>query len=176
MTSVYEIIQDAVIVEKGKGIVKNTTVNFFSSLRTTVTENKFTSREAWEEYLKPDEDRWMEDNFGSDPDAKHKGGKVRAGTWKYRSYMPNPYTSAKSVLGSCLDKGIDVTGRGKSELQGMLTGKDGKDTESTATVSSNLDKFKKSWLKCGTYYSSMTSEERQKAYEFIGNNTIVNIS
>jgi hypothetical protein len=73
------------------------------------------------------------------------------------------------VLGSCLEKGIDVKGKGKSELQDILTGK--KDTEGTTTVTNtNLDKFKKSWLKSKSYYYSMDSSEKDEASNFIQNN------
>lgn len=171
--SIYEIIQDAVIVEKGKGLVKTTTDNFFASLRNTITEGKYATRETWEDYLRVDEDRWMEDNFGDEPDAKHKSGAKRKDTWKY-SLLPKPYQSAKSVLSRALERGFDVDGKGKTELENMIQGKiPVEGNESTNITSSNLDKFKKSWLKCGTYYKNMTIEERDQASAFARENGVI---
>ena len=170
MSTVYELINDAVLVEKGKDIVSNTTNNFFANLRSTITQNNFTHREYWETYLKIDEDKWMEDYHGSDPEAKHTGGKIRAGTWKYRTYLPNPYTSAKSILGTCLDKGISVEGKTKKELQDAINGKVPGSTE--LAPDSNVNKFERSWRKCQRYYESATTEEKFKMNEYLFHNPI----
>ena len=170
MSTVYELINDAVLVEKGKDIVSNTTNNFFANLRSTVTQNNYTEREYWEAYLKIDEDKWMEDYHGSDPDAKHPGGKIRAGTWKYRTYLPNPYTSAKSIIGTCLDKGISVEGKTKKELQDAINGKVPGSTE--LAPDSNVNKFERSWRKCKRYFDSATLEEQKRIHTFMFDNEI----
>jgi len=170
MSTVYELINDAVLVEKGKDIVSNTTNNFFANLRSTVTQNNYTHREEWEAYLKIDEDKWMEDYHGSDPEAKHTGGKIRAGTWKYRTYLPNPYTSAKSILGTCLDKGISVEDKTKKELQDTINGKVPGSTE--LAPDSNVEKFKRSWKKCVRYYESTTEGEKYVINNFMFDNKI----
>ena len=61
------------------------------------------------------EDEFMQVNYGNDPDAKHTKGK-RKGQWKYRTYLPAAYSSAKSELAKALGAGIDVTDKGKTEL------------------------------------------------------------
>ncbi len=38
----------------------------------------------------------------------------------YGKYLPNAYQSAKSVLVKAKSKGIDITGKGKTELQTSL--------------------------------------------------------
>jgi len=170
MSTVYELINDALLVEKGKDIVQNTSSNFFASLRGTVTQNNYTNREDWEAYLSIDEDKWMEDQYGSDPDAKHKGGAIRKGTWKYRTYLPNPYSSAKSILGTCLDKGISVEGRTKKELQDAINGKVPGSTE--LAPDSNVNKFERSWRKCKRYYESLTEGEKYVINNFMHDNRI----
>ena len=171
MSTVYEILDDSLIIERSKGLIKSTTDNFFSNLRNTITEGMYESREEWENFLKPDEDRWMEDKFGDDPDAKHKSGAKRKDTWKY-SLLPKPYQSAKSVLSRALEKGIDVKGKGKTELENMIQGKiPVEGSETTAVVSSNVDKFKKSWLKCRTYHYNMSISEREEANNFMSSNS-----
>lgn len=166
MSTVYEILDDSLIIERSKGLIKSTTDNFFSNLRNTITEGKYASREEWEDFLKGDEDRWMEDKFGDDPDAKHKSGAKRKDTWKY-SLLPKPYQSAKSVLSRALERGIDVTGKGKTELENMIQGKiPVEDGETTIAVSSNVDKFKKSWLRCCVYWKSMSRGEQESITAF----------
>ena len=63
MSTVYEILDDGLIIEESKGLIKSTTDNFFANLRSTITENNFVTRTTWEDYLRVDEDRWMEDKF-----------------------------------------------------------------------------------------------------------------
>lgn len=166
MSTVYEILDDGLIIEKSKGLIKSTQDNFFANLRSTITENSFVTRGDWENYLRYDEDRWMEDKFGGDPSAKHTHGAKRAGTWKY-SLLPKPYQSAKSVLSRALEKGIDVKDKGKTELENMIQGKVPVDDDSsTGTKNSNLHKFKVVWLKAKSYVNNMTHEEKASAFSF----------
>lgn len=65
--------------------------------------------------IKEFEDEWMTANFASDPNAKTKGGK-----WKYRTYLPKAYSSAKSVVSSALKLNIDIRDKGKTELQNKI--------------------------------------------------------
>lgn len=66
------------------------------------------------------ETEFMEINYGSDPDAKHVSGK-RNGQWKFRSYLPNSYSSSKTELVKGLEAGIDPAGLGKSDLNKQRT-------------------------------------------------------
>jgi hypothetical protein len=160
MSIVYEAINDAVLAEQGYGIVKNSEEQCYNKLRSIQEQNKFVYGSSFLEVLKEDEDRWMEDNFGEDPKAKHSGKGKRSG-WKYRTYMPGKYWNARTVIANAIDKHIDVTGKGKSQLQNEVSGKTPKDDSSTETTSSNMDKFKKSIIKANTYYRSMTPEEKE---------------
>lgn len=58
---------------------------------------------------------FMEVNYGGDPEAKHTSGK-RAGEWKFRTFLPNSYSSSKSELVKGLQAGIDPAGLGKTAL------------------------------------------------------------
>jgi hypothetical protein len=49
----------------------------------------------------------------------------------------------------------------------------GKVDSSTETVSSNLDKFKKSIIKSNTYFSSLSGEEIGEAINFFSDNCII---
>lgn len=81
------------------------------------------------------EDEFMECNYNDQPKAKHTTGK-RKGEWKYRTYLPKSYSSAKSSLRKALEAGIDPTGQGKSAVE--------KATKKTAvTAMSPEDKAKR---------------------------------
>ena len=93
------------------------------------------------------ESDWMGDKFGDVPDARKwevSNGKITkfvngekglhsakdkgfhptgAYKWKFRSYLPGPYTSAKSVIKKALEQGVDVTGLGKSEITALTKAK-----------------------------------------------------
>ena len=107
----------------------------------------------WIAVLRIDEYNWMNDKFGDEPDSRkwevEKNGKTRMvngqkgidsafnkgwaltgnSEFKYRSYLPNPYTSAKTVVKKALEHGIDVTGLGKSELTKLTKEEASKTTE-----------------------------------------------
>jgi len=169
MSIVYEAIQDALLSEQGGAIVKNSEEQCYNKLRSIQEQNNYPSSVYYLDSLKEDEDRWMEDNFGEDPKAKHSGKGKRLG-WKYRTYMPGKYWNARTLIANAIDKGINVTGKGKSSLQREVSGKDSKDDSSTETTSSNLNKFKKSVLKLRSYYDSMTVEEAIEAVQFLNDN------
>jgi len=158
MSVIYEAINDYLLSTQGGAIVKDAERRGYQALRSVQEQNKFTNSADYEAELKPDEDRWMEEKYGDDPKARHPGTGKRHG-WKYRTYMPK-YWQARTQICRAIDKGIDITGMGKSELQDILSGK--KDVgSSTETTSSNMDKFKKSIIKANTYYLSMTPEEKE---------------
>lgn len=76
--------------------------------------------ERFADLCRDDEDRFLEINYGSDPNAKHVGGK-RDGQWKYRTLLPQAYNTAKTSLTKALDAGIDPAGVGKTELDKLRT-------------------------------------------------------
>jgi len=81
------------------------------------------------------EDEFMQINYASDAKARHVGGK-KAGQWKYRSYLPQSYNSAKSALHKALEAGIDPTGLGKTAL-------DKKRSEKTSTPRSAEERIER---------------------------------
>ena len=163
MSTIYEAINDYMLSTQGGAIVKDAERRGYQALRSVQEQNKFSRSEDYEDALRPDEDRWMEENYGTDPKAKHPGTGKRSG-WKYRTYMPK-YWNARTQICRAIDKGINITGMGKSELQDILSGK--KDVgSSTETISTNLDKFKKGIVKLNSYYLSMGNEDREEARDF----------
>lgn len=62
------------------------------------------------------EAEFMTVNYGDVPEAVHQRG-ARKGAWKYRSYLPRSYSTAKSALKKGLEAGQDVTDIGKTELE-----------------------------------------------------------
>ena len=168
MSTVYEAINDAILAEQGHGIVKNSEEQCYNKLRSIQEQNNYPNSSYYLDYLLTDENRWMYDNFGDDPKAKHSGRGKRSG-WKYRTYMPGKYWNARTVIANAIDKGIDVTGKGKSQLQNEVSGKVPSDS-STETTSTNLDKFKKGIIKLNSYYLSMDSTDKNEAIDFFQKN------
>ena len=164
MSTVYEAIQDCVLSEEGGAIVKDAEGRAYNALRSIQEQNRFILSTEYEAVLRPDEDRWMEERFSSTPEAKHSGKGKRHG-WKYRTYMPKKYWNARTLICRAIDKGVDITGMGKSELQNVLSGKKDSDS-STETTSTNLDKFKKGIIKLNSYYLSMDIEDKVEARDF----------
>jgi hypothetical protein len=81
------------------------------------------------------EDDFMETNYAGDPNAKHDKGK-RAGEWKYRSYLPGAYSTAKTELSKALQVGVDPKGLGKTEIAKQRKAK-------TTTPSTPIDRVNK---------------------------------
>jgi hypothetical protein len=171
MSTVYEAINDCVLSEEGGAIVKDAEGRAYNALRSIQEQNRFILSTEYEVALRPDEDRWMEERFSSTPEAKHSGKGKRHG-WKYRTYMPKKYWNARTLICRAIDKGLDITGMGKSELQNVLSGKKDSDS-STETTSTNLDKFKKSVIKINTYFSSLPIGDRGEAINFFSDNCIL---
>jgi len=103
-------------------------------------------KSAWESFLLPSESEYMQ-RFHNIEDAKKKS----TGDWKFRTYLPKAYTSAKSVLGTALDLGIPIIDAngivvGKSALQAAIKeAKDGDKEEKSIPekVEAMLDSVRK---------------------------------
>lgn len=125
--NIVNVISNAATLEASKEVTKEASEGMFNGLIATVELDNTCSPEVqrvtWESTLRHGEDKWLEDNFSEMPEAKHKKGK-REGQWKYRTLLPNPYTSAKSVIGNAIEKGISVVGKGKSAIQKEINGRD----------------------------------------------------
>jgi len=103
------------------------------------------------------EDVWLEDKFGSDPDAKwwgiykkdgtvgrvngqkglnsaHSKGLTLTGSseWKYNKLLPTKYTTATCIIAGAMRKGIPLAGAGKSALSDAI--KAAKAEENNAVV------------------------------------------
>ena len=76
--------------------------------------------ETFQRECREGEDEFMEVNYGNDVDAKHTAGK-RNGQWKYRTYLPKGYNTAKLELGKALEAGTPVTGLGKTAISKART-------------------------------------------------------
>ena len=67
------------------------------------------------ELARTQEHNYMLDNFNDEPNAKHKSG-----YWKFRTYLPQSYTSSKSVVVTALELGLDITNLGKTAIQKLI--------------------------------------------------------
>ena len=124
--------------------------------------------DTWLDSLKPDEDQYMEDNFGSEPLAKKKDG-----SWKYRAFkdaggsqvftLPPEYVSAKSVVKSCILNGIDVhLDMGKTEAQKKI-----REKRKAADPATAFDKVMKYIKSAGSNWDILTAEQKQFVHEEI---------
>lgn len=102
----YEsIVQFAISEESSK--------QAYNSLALSLIQAGVKNKEESLAYLKEGEDRYMEEFCSDVPEAKKKGG-----GWKYRSYLPGAYSSAKSVLSNALEAGVSLT-----DEEGKVKGK-----------------------------------------------------
>lgn len=118
LETTIRILDQARDAESGKEIAKQAGEDMYALLRDSTSSygSGKDQRELWEAGLRIGEDTWCENNFYDVPEAKHTRGKL-AGTWKYRTILPGPYTSAKSVLGTAIERGTAIETKGKSALQ-----------------------------------------------------------
>lgn len=94
----------------------------YSDLRDVAVDAQASSDEPADRVIRFEHDaregetEFMTVNYGNNADAVHTRGK-RKGEWKYRSYLPRSYSTAKSALKKGLEAGQDVAGVGKTELE-----------------------------------------------------------
>lgn len=99
------------------------------------------------------ETEFMELNYSQDDKAMHRKGS-RAGQWKYRTYLPKGYSSAKSGLRKALGEGINPAGKGKTELE-----KERKALAPKKAVDSQ-DAAAKNWAEFLAHYDKLPDEVR----------------
>lgn len=109
MSGVYEsIVQYDIAKESGN--------QAYGKLASEAVANDVFTKEHWQEYCRAGEDLYMESYHKDNPDAKKKDG-----SWKYRSYLPAAYNTAKSVIGNALEHNIPLSSggemKGKSALE-----------------------------------------------------------
>lgn len=115
----------------------------------------FSDRESYENDLKVFEDEYMEQEFGDEPAAKKKNGE-----WKYRTYLPQAYTSAKAVICTAFDLGVDMfdedgDGLGKSAIQKATK-------EAKASTDSKSDQEKASIQANNLYHALRKLDEHER--------------
>jgi hypothetical protein len=126
-------------------IAHESTEGAYNTLVYAAVEADCYSKDTWILYTQPAEDEYMT-RFHNEPESRKKDG-----TWKYRTYLPSAYSSAKSVIGSALDLNLPLIGEngkpmGKSALQNAIkSAKDGTTGEKTRLDKVNimLDSIKK---------------------------------
>jgi hypothetical protein len=126
-------------------IAHESTEGAYNTLVYAAVEADCYSKDTWILYTQPAEDEYMT-RFHNEPESRKKDG-----TWKYRTYLPSAYSSAKSVIGSALDLNLPLIGEngkpmGKSALQNAIkSGKEGTTEEKTRVDKVNimLDSIKK---------------------------------
>ena len=117
-------------------VSKESDAQAYNSLGQTVASHSIIDRYILNSFCRVGETDFME-KFHHNTD----GARKKDGSWKFRTYLPAAYSSAKSVLGSALDAGIPILDsegkvKGKSALQKSI--KTHKDT--TTEEKSNVDK------------------------------------
>jgi len=140
-------------------IAHESTEGAYNTLVYAAVEADCYSKDTWILYTQPAEDEYMT-RFHNEPESRKKDG-----TWKYRTYLPAAYSSAKSVIGSALDLNLPLLGEngkpvGKSALQSSIKGaKDGTTEEKSRVDKVNimLDSIKKlaQWADSGERLSIM---------------------
>ncbi len=78
-------------------------------------------RMIFEDVMLVGEVGYMEKYHGKTKEAKFAGGSKK-GEWKFRSYLPGAYRTAKSVAANCLEEGVSMVGSneetvGKSDCE-----------------------------------------------------------
>lgn len=107
--SVYESIVQYDVANESSG-------QAYGKLLQSAVSNLCSSKEEFYNLCADAENHYMQDFHADNPDAKKKSGE-----WKFRTYLPRAYTTAKSVVGNALEHGIplQVEGEdvGKSALE-----------------------------------------------------------
>lgn len=107
-TSVKETIVRYVVSEKSS----ETAFGDLRSLAVDAQIEGIETKEDFYKFLRDGEDEFMSEYYGDDPAAVKKDG-----SWKYRTYLPGKYSSAKSVLGKAFDNRVAFGGIGKTEIE-----------------------------------------------------------
>jgi hypothetical protein len=128
-------------------VSKHADTEAYTDLRAVATTNlmqfptdPYVAAESFKTDCNTGEREFMEVNYANEPDAKHSGGK-RAGQWKYRTYLPGSYSSAKTELVKGLEAGLDPTGMGKSALNKARTETTKKDRDVYEKIDDYLGKL-----------------------------------
>ena len=112
MSTLYDSIVQYAVAEESNG-------QAYNKILAGVVEAGVDSKEGMLQHCMVAEDEYMEEFYGDVSDAKKKNG-----DWKYRTYLPAAYSTAKSVIGNALDHGVplvvDGEYRGKTALEAAI--------------------------------------------------------
>lgn len=111
---------------------------------------------AFEERCRIGENDFMDANYHGVEEARHKTGK-RKGEYKFRTYLPRSYCTAKSAINKAMGAGIDPAGVGKSALE--------KATKAvSASVKSQQQLVREAWV---TFTKRLEKLELSEAIPFV---------
>ena len=107
--SLYDSIVQYAVAEESNG-------QAYNKMLLGVAEGNITTKEELQTYTQTAEDAYMSAFHAEDEAARKKDG-----SWKYRTYLPAAYSTAKSVIGNALDNGVPLIvggeARGKTALE-----------------------------------------------------------
>lgn len=94
----YDTIIKASVADDQHALADEAGSNVFGDLAGSATSA--TVRKEWEESIRPFEDQYMNEQVTA-PDKIKKNGE-----YKYRTFLPKAWSSAKSVVGQAIEYGI----------------------------------------------------------------------
>lgn len=147
------------------------TAYIFETLRDFAVAANFASKQDYLDALVPSEEEfalnWAEEEAaeqGCTIGEIVEKSQTKSGKWKMRTILPNAWSSAKSVVGTAIDKGIDIEGMGKSELQKAIKdsgGARGASATPAERAMSYVTKLKNVW-------GDLTEEEQANIRSALG--------
>jgi len=152
MLSIDTIVTAAVSQQQGD-LSKESAGSVWDDLRVSSVGH---SREDWlYQVVRPVEDAYMEKYHAGDPKAKKS-----TGTWKYRTYMSNSWSSAKSVVAQGLEMQIDMGNLSKSQTEKAIKAANKALTQASRVPKTEVEKFD---IVMGTaikIFAKLTPQER----------------
>lgn len=127
VTNAFEAITQFSVGERSTGDAWNKLVLSCADVVST--------KEDLNDYLLPYEEKFMETFFSEEPTAKTNSGK-----WKFRTFMPKAYPSAKSTIGSALEVGISLLDENNNPVPKSIIAKQIKLAKSDSTEKTPYEK------------------------------------
>lgn len=139
-------------------------------------EDKYMEEYCYDHWAQPD-GSIVENMAGATVDSNSVYCKDRKGRWNKRKFLPNAYTSAKSVISNAIKMQIPIGGKGKSALQKAIKEAKTKPVTATPQTASDLQACETSIMLMQSFYRPLNKEDKEKILEqleaFI-NNEIAN--
>lgn len=141
-----------------------------------VGEDKYMEEYCYDHWVQPD-GSIVENVAGATIPSNSVYCKDKKGRWNKRKFLPNAYTSAKSVISNAIKLQIPIGGKGKSALQNAIKKAKTKPVTATAQMTSDLQACETSIELMQGFYKCLNKEDKEKILEqlkaFI-NNEIAN--